>query len=267
MINANRYIFGKSNTLPLLLDTYPSKLGFSLFKIRTAYTGPCIRVVRSSDNSSLDIGFSSGVLDTASLLSFVGSSSGYVTRWYSQIGSNFASNGTLPKMPRIVSAGTLDTLNGKPAIYFDGVDDRLFLNSPEVVNNDFSVYGYGKRFASGSMFSPLLSGISTTLMQYIDNNYYLINSAGFNISSSTDVTANNILLEGHSTALARTIYKNQSLIASTPNLGSFGNAFNNIGGDYNGNYTKGHLTEVILYDSNQITNRVAIGNDIITRNS
>lgn len=267
MINVNRYIFGKSARLPLLLDTYPSKLGFSLFKIRTNYTGSCIRVIRSSDNATLDIGFVSGVLDTATMLSFVGSSSGYINRWYSQIGSNFAFNGTVSTSPRIVNAGTLETLNGKPAIYFDGVDDLLFLNSSEVVNTDFSVFGYGKRFGSGSMFAPLLTGSSTTLMQFSDNNYYLINSSGFNASTSVDTTANNILLEGHSTSLARTIYKNQSLITTTPNLGTFGNSFNTIGGAYAGNYTKGHLTEVILYDANQITNRVAIGNDIITRNS
>ena len=252
---------------PLLMDTYPSDLGFSLFKIRTAYSGSCIRVIRDSDNATLDIGFSSGILDTASMLSFVGSANGYVERWYSQIGSNYAGQNTLINAPRIINAGVLETLNGHPSIYFDGVNDLLQLFTPEVVNTDFSVFSYGKRFASSSMLAPLATGGNTTLMQFADNYYYLINSAGYNVSTSVDTTANNILLEGHSTTLARTIYKNQTLISSASVASSFGNSFNLVGGPYASNYTKGHISEILLYKTNQNANKTPIGNDIISRQS
>jgi hypothetical protein len=58
-----------------LLDTYSgAAAAYSLRKLRTAYTGNAIRVRRSSDNTSQDIGFdANGELDTASMLSFVGS--------------------------------------------------------------------------------------------------------------------------------------------------------------------------------------------------
>jgi len=266
---AKNYIFGRKKNIPLLLDLYPSDFALSLFKIRTAYTGYCLRVLRDSDNATLDIGFVGGVLDTASLLSFVGAANGYVDRWYSQIGSNYALSNVVVDMPRIVNAGVLETLNGKPCLFFNATATGPFmiLNTAEVVNTDFSVFSYGKRFASGSMFAPLVTNGGTTLMQFVDNNYYLINSAGFNVSSSTDTTAVNMLLEGHSTSLARTIYKNQTLITTAPTGGAFGNNFIRIGGAYGASFTKGYMTEIILYKTNQITNMTNIGNDIITRNS
>jgi len=266
-MSSKKLLFFRKPAANLLLDLYPADFALSLFKIRTAYTGYCLRVLRDSDNATLDIGFVGGVLDTATILSFVGAANGYVNRWYSQIGSNYALSNVVVDMPRIVNTGVLETLNSKPCLYFNGTSASMFLNVSEVVNTDFSVFSYGKRFASGSMFSPLLTSSATTLMQFIDNNYYLINSAGFNVSSSTDTTVVNMLLEGHSTSLARTIYKNQTLITTTPVGGSFGNSFLRIGGEYLGNYTKGYMTEIILYKTNQITNKTNIGNDIITRNS
>lgn len=58
-----------------LLDTYSgAAAAYSLRKLRTAYTGNAIRVRRSSDNTSQDIGFNAdGTLDTTAMLSFVGS--------------------------------------------------------------------------------------------------------------------------------------------------------------------------------------------------
>jgi hypothetical protein len=58
-----------------LLDTYSgAAAAYSLRKLRTAYTGPAIRVRRSSDNTSQDIGFNTdGTLDTTALTTFVGS--------------------------------------------------------------------------------------------------------------------------------------------------------------------------------------------------
>ena len=60
-------------------------LGFSLRRLRSSYSGYCIEVRRSSDNTTLNIGFdSSGYLDIVTLLSFVGSGSGFVKTWYNQ---------------------------------------------------------------------------------------------------------------------------------------------------------------------------------------
>ena len=105
-----------------ILDNYTgASVAYSLRKVRTAYTGSAIRVRRSSDNSEMDIAFNAnGDLDTATLLSFVGSGDGFVARWYDQSGNNdYAYNTTAASQPRIVIGGVVTTSGGRPAIYWD----------------------------------------------------------------------------------------------------------------------------------------------------
>jgi hypothetical protein len=113
--------------LPLLLDNISSAACYSLRKLRTAYTGPAIRVRRSSDNAELDIGFTStGGLDIDTLLAFVGTGNGFVTTWYDQSGNGRdATMTTATLQPQIVSNGVILTHQGKPTLSFDGEDDYL----------------------------------------------------------------------------------------------------------------------------------------------
>lgn len=111
-----------SNNYTGVFDGYTGSLWgvYSLRKQVSAYSGSAIRVRRSSDNTEQDIGFSSGHLDTASLLSFVGSGSGYVKMWYDQSGAGrHFEQTTTGKQPRIVNAGAMETTNGRPAVYFE----------------------------------------------------------------------------------------------------------------------------------------------------
>lgn len=108
-----------------LADTYTSPYaGYSVRKLTSSYSGSAIRVRKDGTTDELDIGFdANGNLDTSSLLSFVGSGDGLVTKWYDQIGSSDAVQATASEQPLIVSAGSLVTINSKPAIQFDGEDD------------------------------------------------------------------------------------------------------------------------------------------------
>jgi hypothetical protein len=106
---------------PLLDDYSGASHAYSVARLlRTAYGGNCIRVRRSSDNTEQNIGFSSGLLDTASLLSFCGAGSGYVKTLYDQSGNGYDfEQTTMADQPRIVNSGVVDTLNGYPSMYFD----------------------------------------------------------------------------------------------------------------------------------------------------
>lgn len=85
-----------------------------------AYAGSSLRVRRSSDNTEQDIGFSSGQLDTTSLLAFVGSGNGFVTKWYDQSGAgNDLIMATTAQQPVIVMKGVYT------AVKADGIDDIL----------------------------------------------------------------------------------------------------------------------------------------------
>jgi hypothetical protein len=115
--------------LTLALDELATSASsaYSLRKLRVAYAGSAIKVRRSSDDTTQDIGFTAaGVLDTAAIATFVGANNGFIDTWYDQSGNSLnltaASTG---EQPRIVSAGTIDTRNTLPAIKFDGTDDWM----------------------------------------------------------------------------------------------------------------------------------------------
>lgn len=94
-----------------------SAAAFSTRKLRSAYAGQCMNVRRSSDNAQQDIGFVNGVLDTASLLAFVGANNGFVTKWYDQSGNaRDVSQATAVNQPQIVASGVVNLLNSKPAV-------------------------------------------------------------------------------------------------------------------------------------------------------
>jgi len=124
-------VAGKSIT-PILDQITGAVCAFGLRKLRAAYAGSAIQVRRSSDNVTQDIGFLlNGSLDTTSLLSFLGSNSGFIAKWYDQSGNgNDAAQATNGSQPRIVNAGTTDTQNSKPALFFDGSASTLTIATP-----------------------------------------------------------------------------------------------------------------------------------------
>jgi hypothetical protein len=151
----------------LLLDTYAIGNGnaYSVRKLRTAYAGNCLKVRRSSDNTELDIGFSSGALDTASLLAFVGAGNGFVTAWYDQSGNSATvTQATTSLQPRIVNGGVLDTENGLPAVVFDGTDDALYTSGfvTNALNNRRNTIGAVARFTRTSSMSEAVISLKTT---------------------------------------------------------------------------------------------------------
>jgi hypothetical protein len=76
--------FWKANEIKYPLQTDLTAC-WSLFKRVPDYNGSCITVRRSSDNAEQDIGFTSdGILDVASMESFIGSNTAYVMKWYDQ---------------------------------------------------------------------------------------------------------------------------------------------------------------------------------------
>ncbi|RYY83122.1 MAG: hypothetical protein EOO15_21895, partial [Chitinophagaceae bacterium] len=103
-----------------LTATTPASPAYSLRKLSSAYTGSAVQVRRSSDNTTMNIGFTAGGdLDTVALKSFVGSGSGFVTRWYDQGGGAIdVTDVSVPLQPRLVNAGVVERLNGRPAIWF-----------------------------------------------------------------------------------------------------------------------------------------------------
>ena len=112
------------------LNQFPGAiLGLSLDKLDKNYTGSAIKVRRSSDNAELDIGFVDGILDTASLLDFVGSGNGFVSVIYDQVGSNNMTQTTANLQGQIVSNVSVILKGGKPCIIRSASKDGGYIST------------------------------------------------------------------------------------------------------------------------------------------
>ena len=103
-----------------VLDGVSATTAFATRRLRSAYTGPLLRVRRAADNAAQDIGANiRGNIDTAALAAFCGSDSCYLADWYDQSGNGRdVLQATAASQPRIVDAGTIETANGRPSIRF-----------------------------------------------------------------------------------------------------------------------------------------------------
>lgn len=133
VLNSNSAYTGDKKDLPGYWPTfgYTPTVALSLRQLSASYTGPAIRVRRSSDNTEINIGFTAeGDLDTTALLNFCGSGNGFISIWYDQSGNEFnAIRDNVSGQPRIVSEGVIDLIGSKPGVYFDGTSDALSMTA------------------------------------------------------------------------------------------------------------------------------------------
>jgi len=144
----------------LLLDQYPdAHAAWSLRKLRSDYSGPAIRVRRSSDDTEKDFGFTSGGdLDVSAIENWLSGSDGEVVTWYSQVDGvpNLSAKGK----PLIAQGGTVITdSDGDPTIQIDETGGEGFNVSGLSIPYDdfaFSVVGEvsGPGDNSNSFFVP-----------------------------------------------------------------------------------------------------------------
>jgi len=90
----------------------------SVRRLNDSYTGPCMRVRRTSDNFTTDIGFDvAGNMDTTALETFCLGTDGRVEIWYDQSGNfrDWLTTGNAPQ-PFICRAGVTIKIDGKPAV-------------------------------------------------------------------------------------------------------------------------------------------------------
>ena len=265
MDERSQYVFPKPT--PYLLDTYEgAAAAYSLRRLRSAYTGPAVRVRRASNNDELDIYFNrDGSLDTATLEAFCAGTDGFVKVWYDQgQGGNDAEQTSTASQPQIVSSGSVVTENGKPAVYFDGANDQFQLSYPDLygqsvldayiayATNDNSYvlfsnrpteFKYSLLVEDGSSSTLLVSNYGTPDL-FVNGNQYAINYGTTTRDElHTELVRDQMILEVHQGA-------------TTSNWSDFG--FSNYGArELNGN-----VSEIILYNSDQSANRQGIEDNI-----
>ena len=250
-----------------LLDLYPSAAAaYSLRKLRSAYTGSAIQVRRSSDNTTQDIGFTgANVLDTSALTSFCGSGNGFVTTWYDQSGNgNNATQSTAASQPQIVSSGSVILKNSKPSVNFDGTNDFFSLSSSISTSTNYSFFtaAYNESNLTGDTFMSGLTGSAQFIVDLsgATGTMFIIKTTIAVIISGT-ITKDRFNLNTFFTHnAANSLYTNGSLANSNTSTPSFSNPITTIGRNNQslGEYYLNGISEMILYSSNQASNRTGI---------
>ena len=240
--------------MPPVLDVYPgAAAAYSVRKLRTAYTGNCLRVRRSSDNAEQDIGFSGNNLDIAAISSFCGSADGFVTTWYDQSGNNKnAIQGAAVSQPQIYTSGNINLLNTKPVLNFDGSNDLLSINNFITGFNSLAVFMVQKINNLGSGISlNLIDASEAIYLPWLDRSAYFYGSGNI----STNMSTNRRLVSLYSNTTTGNINFNAVAGGSRAN-GTSSWSGNHIIGGYNGSILFSNVSyqELIFYTTNQTAN-------------
>lgn len=145
-------------TPSLLLDPTVAPSAFAAYsvrKLRTAYAGNCMTVQRSSDSTQASFGFVNNMLDTASLLAFVGAGNGVVVKWFDQSGNGVDGTQAAATAPKIISGGSLVTgSNGLPALQF--AIGNGFTTTNQTLSGSACIYAVAFRAWTSASYAPII---------------------------------------------------------------------------------------------------------------
>ncbi|MEN9330960.1 MAG: hypothetical protein RLZZ94_50, partial [Bacteroidota bacterium] len=237
------------------VNTQSPAAAFGMRLLTTCYQGKAIKVRRSSDDAMLDIGFKvNGDLDDAALTTFIGSSDGFIVKWYDQSGTGLdASQSDLTKQPKIATAGVIYRENGKPTILYDGTDDHLKLTSWNSRGADATGFIVFKPTASETNTVALWEFGTNTDASYWAANGNTIHD-GFGTNNRRSV-ASPIDLDQQTNVATVQIYNYESEywlnghpLMSPENISVDWSTTPTIGGTSNGNRWAGSISELIVYN-------------------
>lgn len=269
MFIVNPYIYSAAS---YIVDDYSAPVAYSVRKISSTATN-CLRVRRDSDNAEQDIGFSGNDLDTASLSSFVGANSAYVTKWYNQGtgGSTYdTAQTTAASQPRIVNAGTIETDNGIVSVNFVSFDTLISVGTIEP-DYTYSTIMVGSRTTANSIGVGFSIG-TNQYRCYIDRSANKLISrlekgGGYwdaSMVSQVD-SASQRLMETYSVPAGVTGYYNTTAGAiDTIGAGLPYTAATLMIGSGLGGYHVGYISEIIHFETDESANRTDIESDINT---
>lgn len=253
-----------------LLDKYPgASIAVSLRKLRSAYTGFCIQVERQSDGATLNIGFANGVLDSATLSAFIGSSTARIITWYDQSGNaNNLKKDPVAIAPRIINSGVIYTANSKPTILFINTELLNFTTSlssfnpislflTQKANNTTNAGGYIGH-SSGGGSGPIFGVINGNVTAF--NFGFNANSVNGSNGIAIGTNLNNINMVVNSTNYYPYINNNTNNF-SISNWAPSTTLYSRLGSAYPGQTPNAYISEMIIYKTDQLANRTLIVNN------
>jgi hypothetical protein len=235
-----------------LLDFYPNAAAaYSVRALSSSYRGPLVKVRRSSDNVERDFfALQNGNLDTFGLATFCAGTDGFVTTWYDQsgVGRN-ATQSTAANQPQIVINGVVTNDGVTNAIKFN--DSGAQTLSFNAITNIRSVFHVHKLNTITSGFNIFFLGGSSFYDYHGSSEFYL--AAPY---ASLDILNGVNKFNGVVTNLANKQYNLNRNFISLIHTASTGRA-NTISADRTetNRSWKGFISEIVLYSSDQTSNR------------
>ncbi len=256
----------------LLLNLFQNDCcAYSLRKLRLNYTGAAIRVRRSSDNSEKDIGFSGVDLDVSDLETFVGSGDGFVKTIFDQsVNARDLSQATNLKQAKIATSGIVNTLNNRPVLIFDGINDNYIrgVSAGELSSNTMSAFVVvqsdddaieGRVFQmdrNGEYFFILREDFTADEIELFSNNIaistpytYGVHNQITSISLKGVLNGTELFIDG-STEGTSTSNWGSTLIENTMSIGSDRKG--------TGFFAKMRFQELVVFDDDKNTDRISI---------
>jgi hypothetical protein len=254
-----------------VLDTYTgASVAYSVRLLKSDYTGSAIRVRRSSDNTEQDIGFDAvGNLNETALTDFCGAGNGFVTTWYDQSGNaRNATQTTAVNQPQIVSSGSIIKVNNKTALKFDGVNDIMPTTNFGLVQpeNLFLTYQWLTINKGANTFQGLIDGLSVDSMAFRESVGKIQAQANLQFLNTTSGANTNQNISSILFNSTTSNYYLNNLLIVTGNAGTLNGGGVQIGrnGNFLDRYGNFNLQELIVYGSNQNTNRSGITGNLNT---
>lgn len=260
-----------------ILDDYTSAAGaWSLRKLKSDYSGNCIKIRRSSDNTEQDIGFVNNEVDTASMKSFVGSNSGYITTWYDQSGNTKdLTQTTAANQPAIIESGTVYRQGTKVSIKFTSSSSHYLTNDSIAASSVANAY-ISQVFKSNSTGANYpIFGMGSNALIYLHGSAvnrmyaYAGNVYGDFSNSSTSLQLSEMIYNGGGAANSDRLkyYFNASGLTASSYSGTVPATISGTGLSiarlYSvGIYLDGAVSELIVWFSDKSSNRTGIESNI-----
>jgi len=188
-------------------------------KLDGSYTGSAYRVRRSSDSTEQDIGFSGDSVDTASLSSFCGVNTGFITTWYDQSGNGYNLTQTNTSLqPLVFETGSIVTISSSidvPSINFQNYSSTHYLENTSFINtskaefhsvmnilqtdiagnsifvgNPDNGWSYGGYQVTSGDTSIIKSDGGRIAQLTIGNNTYALTNVFYNVNGGTNASFN-----------------------------------------------------------------------------
>lgn len=285
-----------------LLDEYTGAVAaFSTRQLSRSYTGYAMKVRESGNDYEADVSFdASGKVSLtspianltggsgATLGAWVSSNSAFVTSWFCQANGTTATQTTAGSQPTIVSSGTVVNQGGIPVVDFDGSDDGLTIADTTALSFTdgsgtdtpaafFVAHNLNELSNGNTLLSKDEGGSSREWAWYFDGSdqrFYIKSGGGGNQQSADDDdTATgwhlaSLLYTGNESYSGMQFYRNGTASTMDDTLSQTYSGMSNTGADiliakrYTGACISTEIAEIVIYKTDQASNRAGIENRI-----